>query len=352
MAGEEGGLLLKGAHVLLVEDNDVNQALALDMLHSFSMRVDVVGNGADAVARVAQSNYDAVLMDCQMPGMDGYDATVRIRQDPRNADLPILAMTANVMQEEKEKCRIAGMNAHIAKPINMDDLFTTLAHWIKPAAHNIVAPPSDTRRPPDIDLPQLTGVDTARTLKRIGGDAARFRKLLTIFSQGQADTCNRIRDALGTGDQQTALLLIHTLRGLSATIGDDSLTAACSALERALRHEGDAEIGQLVAEVTASLQRLIQAIAHMQPSVVKPAQRMGATAFDLSTFAQSLRRLADLLRRNSSLATGEVERIAAMLDGRDMAPVFQHIGDLVGRYDFDQALMRLQDIARDLDVDL
>jgi two-component system sensor histidine kinase/response regulator len=356
---EEAGALLKDAHVLLVEDNDINQALALDMLHAFGMNADAVGNGAQAVAQVGLQNYDAVLMDCQMPVMDGYEAAMRIRQDPRNADLPILAMTANAMQEEKEKCRAAGMNAHIAKPINMDELFITLAHWIRPAVHTFAASTSDDHlhQLADNRLPQLPGVDTARALKRIGGDAARYRKLLAVFSEGQADTCDRINDAVHSGDHETALLLTHTLKGLAATIGDDTLTAASGALEHALKHHTDAEIEHLVTDVTVPLQRLIQAIAHNQPPATAVAQQEQRaqhteTALDLHACARRLRRLAELLKHGSSLATGEVEPIVAMLEGHDIAPRFQAIANLIGRYDFDPALMLLRDFARELDVDL
>jgi two-component system sensor histidine kinase/response regulator len=125
---------LTGAYVLLVEDNEINQELAGDILTQAGLRVDVAGDGAQALAMVAQTDYDAVLMDWQMPVMDGFEATRRIRAQPRFASLPILAMTANAMTGDREKCLAVGMNDHIAKPIDVNELLNTLVRWITPRA--------------------------------------------------------------------------------------------------------------------------------------------------------------------------------------------------------------------------
>ena len=124
--------VLKGTHLLLVEDNPINQEVALDILQNAGITVDLANSGAEALERLQHMRYDGVLMDCQMPVMDGYEACRRIRQDARFAKLPILAMTANAMSGDKEKCLAAGMNDHIAKPIDVVQLFRTLAQWIKP----------------------------------------------------------------------------------------------------------------------------------------------------------------------------------------------------------------------------
>ena len=124
--------VLKGTHLLLVEDNPINQEVALDILQNAGITVDLANSGAEALERLQHMRYDGVLMDCQMPVMDGYEACRRIRQDARFAKLPILAMTANAMSGDKEKCLAAGMNDHIAKPIDVGHLFRTLAQWVKP----------------------------------------------------------------------------------------------------------------------------------------------------------------------------------------------------------------------------
>jgi two-component system, sensor histidine kinase and response regulator len=125
---------LRGAHVLLVEDNALNQELALELLTSNGLSVEVAANGQEALERLAtESRFDGVLMDCQMPVMDGYTATRAIRRRPELAGLPVIAMTANVMSGDREKALDAGMNDHIGKPINVREMFTTMAKWIRPA---------------------------------------------------------------------------------------------------------------------------------------------------------------------------------------------------------------------------
>jgi CheY-like chemotaxis protein len=146
---------IKGARLLLVEDNPVNQELATEILQDAGFMVESANNGAEAVARVAEENFDGVLMDCQMPVMDGFEATRRIRAEERNRNLPILAMTANAMAGDREKCVAAGMNDHIAKPIDVAQLFAALARWIKPR-NPVVADKAPTPAPAVLDAQALT----------------------------------------------------------------------------------------------------------------------------------------------------------------------------------------------------
>jgi CheY-like chemotaxis protein len=121
-----------GARILLVEDNALNQELAVALLSGAGIEVTLAGDGRQALDRIARERFDAVLMDCQMPQMDGYEATRLLRLQPLLQELPIIAMTANVMSGDRERAIAAGMNDHVAKPINVDDLFATLARWIRP----------------------------------------------------------------------------------------------------------------------------------------------------------------------------------------------------------------------------
>jgi CheY-like chemotaxis protein len=123
---------LVGARILLVEDNALNQELAVALLSGAGIEVTVAGDGRQALDLIARERFDAVLMDCQMPQMDGYEATRLLRLQPLLQELPIIAMTANVMSGDRERAIAAGMNDHVAKPINVDDLFATLARWIRP----------------------------------------------------------------------------------------------------------------------------------------------------------------------------------------------------------------------------
>jgi signal transduction histidine kinase/CheY-like chemotaxis protein/HAMP domain-containing protein len=207
---------LQGAYLLLVEDNEVNMELALELLQNAGIKVDVATNGAEAVEKVKQNNYDGVLMDCQMPVMDGFEATHQIREDSRYKDLPILAMTANAMAGDKEKCIEWGMNDHIPKPIDVTQLFLTMAQWIKPAnPHIAILPsPNDTESLPDI--PEL---EVNNTLIRMGGNIKLLRKLIGRFSETQADAVVRIKEALAFDNTEVARREVHTLKSLAGTIG-------------------------------------------------------------------------------------------------------------------------------------
>jgi CheY-like chemotaxis protein len=142
LQSHQGGLA--GAHVLLVEDNSVNQELACDLLNRAGIAVSVADDGREALALLARQSFDGVLMDCQMPVMDGYAATLELRRNPAWRDLPVIAMTANAMAGDREKVLAVGMNDHIAKPIRVDDLYATLARWIRPAPAGRQAPLTPT----------------------------------------------------------------------------------------------------------------------------------------------------------------------------------------------------------------
>jgi CheY-like chemotaxis protein len=221
---------IRGAHLLLVEDNPVNREVALEILHDAGLKVDIAHDGAEAVAKVPVGNYDGVLMDCQMPVLDGYEATRQIRLMPGFASLPILAMTANAMAGDREKVMAAGMNDHIAKPIDVNQLFLTLDRWVRPAnPESLQASP----KPKTLgeDFPDIPGLDLPNALSRMGGSRKLLRKILQRFCETQSGVFDRIRKALGSSDLVTATREAHTLKGLSGNIGAISLAGHAAELE-------------------------------------------------------------------------------------------------------------------------
>jgi CheY-like chemotaxis protein len=194
---------LRGARVLLVEDNEINQEVALGQLEDAELFIDVAENGAVAVRMVQQNDYDLVLMDMQMPVMDGIEATRAIRSDPRSQNLPIIAMTANAMAADRERCLQAGMNDHVAKPIDPDHLFGALLRWIKRpgGGEKIVARPRRwkdrivTLKSVPSEPPDIAGIDTRSGLKRTGGNRKRYETLLRRFAQQQAGAAKEITAA-------------------------------------------------------------------------------------------------------------------------------------------------------------
>ena len=174
--------LTRGARVLLVEDNEINQEVAIGQLADAEIVVDLAENGAMAVQMVRATDYDLVLMDMQMPVMDGIEATRVIRSDPSFKALPIIAMTANAMAADRDRCLEAGMNDHIAKPIDQDQLFNLLLRWIR--RRDVAKTVEDSRDP--YSVLNNAGIDTASGLRRLGGKRERYELLLRKFSARQA----------------------------------------------------------------------------------------------------------------------------------------------------------------------
>ena len=263
-----------GKHLLLVEDNEINQQLAVELLKACAFQVDVAGDGAQAVALVRQGRYDLVLMDMQMPVMDGLEATRQIRQLPGGAQLPIIAMTANAMAVDRQRCLEAGMNDHIAKPIEPAALETMLAHWLLPApaeaAPSAPVPrnsaPTDTASLPP-GLLALDCLDAAGGLRRLLGRAPLYLSILGKFCRGEPEFGQNIRAAWAQGDLPTAQRQAHTLKGLAAQIGAETLHRSAERLELAIKQDAAAtEIEALIAETETRLHTVTTAIAPHLPA--------------------------------------------------------------------------------------
>lgn len=229
---------LRGRRVLLVEDNEINQQIAVALLESKNILVDVANNGREALTQLAANDraYDAVLMDLQMPDMDGYETTSKLRTDSRFHNLPVIALTAHAMMEERQRCLDAGMNDHVTKPLDPDALFGALLRWCgKQGAQDQAAPETPPSLDGDSDMPTIPGLDTAQGLKRVAGNRMLYNKLLTQFLDSQADAAQRIRKLLEAGDPQSAGKLVHTLAGVAGNLCAKEVWRLATELERALR---------------------------------------------------------------------------------------------------------------------
>jgi PAS domain S-box-containing protein len=236
---------IKGAKVLLVEDNEINQQVALEILQGMGLNVTVANDGQEAVNAVKKSNYDVVLMDVQMPVMDGYTATREIRKDKHFKDLPIIAMTAHAMAGDEDKSLEAGMNGHVTKPIDPEQLFSTLQKWIKPSEKRVQdqqpevpveQSESDKAAPAEDEFPEsLSGFDLADGLKRLQGNKKLYRKLLLSFATDYNAVANEIREALDAVDFDQAHSLVHNLKGLAGNLAATDLQAAAVNLEKLVK---------------------------------------------------------------------------------------------------------------------
>ncbi|HEY9064372.1 MAG TPA: response regulator [Burkholderiaceae bacterium] len=235
---------LAGASILLVEDNAFNQEVAVALLSRAGIAVTVAGDGQQALELLDRDRFDAVLMDCQMPVMDGYAATRALRQRTALQTLPVIAMTANAMVGDREAALAAGMNDHIAKPIVIDELFATLAKWVQPARP---AAAGDAGRRAGLSV-EPDAIDTRSGLANTGGDSDFYRRLLGMFCRREVDFVQRFRDARAAGDRSTSMRAVHDLKSAAGTLGMHALMDAAAALERDCAREAPAS------EVDASLQ--------------------------------------------------------------------------------------------------
>jgi signal transduction histidine kinase/CheY-like chemotaxis protein/HPt (histidine-containing phosphotransfer) domain-containing protein len=250
---------LAGAHVLLVEDNAFNRELALDVLSRAGIVVSVACNGQEALDVLERQHFDAVLMDCQMPVLDGYAATRALRLRPELHDLPIIAMTANAMVGDREKVLAAGMNDHIAKPIRFDDMFATLARWVRPAVA-VTSSVDEADAVAGIDpLAALSGIDTRAGLAAMMGDDALYRRLLCMFRDGLVDFEARFGAAREAGDLATATRMAHDLKSMTAALGVYAVHEKAAALEQACMHEGE-NIDALGRNVVGSLSPVLDGL--------------------------------------------------------------------------------------------
>jgi CheY-like chemotaxis protein len=236
---------LRGAHVLLVEDNEINQQVAKEILEGAGLNVALATNGQEAVNAVKENEYDAVLMDVQMPVMDGYTATCEIRKEDRFQALPIIAMTAHAMAGDEDKSLQAGMNGHVTKPIDPDQLFATLQRWIQPGEKRVTAqkptvsvetPGGENVVSADGKLPEsLPGFDLATGLERLRGNESLYHKLLIDFGAKYTEAAGEIHKALDSKDLKQAHSMIHNLKGLAGNLAATGLQTAAVNLEKLVK---------------------------------------------------------------------------------------------------------------------
>lgn len=249
---------IHGKHVLLVEDNEINQELAVDLLNSIGVSVRVAENGAEAIESLEEEHFDAILMDCQMPVMDGYTATQKIRSDGRFSRLPILALTANVLDEERDKALKAGMNDLVLKPIEPMLMFATLAKWII-ATNSTAQSIRQSKKVDDGSLPYIEGLDTSQGLIATQNNTVLYIKLLKIFVKNQSDFEKEFLSALEANDMKSAERVVHTLKGVAGTIGADEVFNNATTLELACKE--DIDIGNIKSKlehVILSLKSLLK----------------------------------------------------------------------------------------------
>ena len=337
-----------GVRVLLVEDNEMNQQVAAELLESGGAIVTISNHGGEAVRILTEGPqpplFDVVLMDLQMPEMDGYTATKLLRDNPRFRDLAIIAMTAHALVEERQRCLDAGMNDHVTKPIDPDALFGTLKRWTTPRP----APaPANVARPAETDVlvPEIEGIDTAGGLRRVAGNKRLYRSLLGQMASKHGDAAAQVTAALRSADRELAGRIAHTVKGVAGNLGIGSVQIAAEELERAIRQEDSAIEARLEA-LDAALARSIQAIQQrLEATAPAPLPDHAPAAFDPRMASAAVMRLRALIQANDGEAANAFAAVEESLAGVVEKPRLDALGDALGDFDFEVALTELSEIA-------
>jgi len=340
---------IRGARVLLVEDNELNREVALGLLEDAHLTIDQAENGAVAIELLSKRDYDLVLMDMQMPVMDGISATKAIRSNPRFATLPVIAMTANAMDRDREMCIAAGMNDHLAKPVDPDKLFGLLLRWIPPrvaAAATASASGADSSSGGDLIIP---GIETAVALKRTGGNRKRYESLLQRFADSQSRVLDDIRAALAANDCPTAQRFAHSLKGASANLGANALAEAAAAAESAIH--SNQSIDPALDSLSRCLNLTIAAIRAALPTDSTPMTAPSPNA-DTSTVVEPLSRLKRLLETDDGEASDFLLDVRPVLSQVLKPAEIDSLLGQVGDFAYPEALRSLSAIAARLSLTL
>ncbi|MDP3702347.1 MAG: PAS-domain containing protein [Hylemonella sp.] len=339
---------LQGMRVLLVEDNKINQQVAQELLEREGALVTLADNGELGVQAIeaAQTPWDVVLMDVQMPVMDGYTATRKVRQELKLTSLPIIAMTANAMESDRLEALAAGMNAHVGKPFNLDELVgAMLQHsgYVAPEAGAVAALPSpQAPRHAPASLVNTAEFDITSALERLGGNAPVLARILQTFGRDLPRQPQELAAMLAQGQGADSRRLLHTLKGTAATVGAHRLAAIAAEAEHRLR-EGSVPAGEearlmlerLSAAVDAVTADLMLALRQLQPEG-NEAGPANSTPVDRGALQADLDRLMTLLR-NSDLASLDVYAQLRDRHGAALNEALETLDEAMAGLDFSQA---------------
>ena len=351
-------ILLRDVRILLVEDNAINQQVATGLLEALGVETTVAGSGEEALEILATRQFDAILMDMQMPGMDGLETTVAIRTELGITDTPIIAMTANAMAGDRERCLESGMNDHIPKPIDPNKLALTLAQWLESSGVPVTRPAQTIARAPahEAEVPAgLPGLDLQAALGHLGESEDLLHQLLEMFASEHASDADQIAAAIEANERRKVCALSHALKGTAATLGANRVAEIALAIETATRPDAEdvpldalkpkvAALGRALAEAIASMQAALRGSAKDGPEAAlpEPPGRDGALA--------AIEALSQLLRFGDADAETESERLAEMFAGAspDARARASAIAACAGRYDFDAAQSMLSKLREDV----
>jgi len=341
----EGFEKIRGSKLLLVEDNAINQQVARETLEQEGFFVEIADDGKIAIEKMYERNdYDLILMDLQMPVMDGYEATEEIRKDDRFDNVPIVAMTADAMTGVQEQVKKIGMNGYVTKPINQKELWKTLTRWIEPGDRNLPEGYAvDEKREETLSFPEIDGIDTESGLKRVGNNSRLYKNLLKQLIDDYSDVTKKISDLSEEGRTEEAIREAHSVKGVSANLGAEGLQNQMIDIEQKLKD--GAELKDSLAIADEILGKLVLAI-----------EKSGVTEDDIavesekeSISTESL--IAKLHDANESLSKRKPKpavELLRKLDEFDLPlPIrdqLNQVSKLIAKYKMKDASLLIEDI--------
>ena len=353
---------IKGAHILLVEDNEINQQVAKEILERASFKVTLAENGKEAlqlIAKTVSPSFDAVLMDLQMPEMDGYETTKRIRRNSEDKSLPIIAMTANAMISDREKCLAVGMNDHLAKPINVEQLFSLLNKWIStPSSTAITSANNNCHKHKDAhSFPQsLPGFDIQVGLARLQGEPQLYCKLLKSFHKNYRMITAKISTAIQYGDIAMARGIVHDIKGMAGNLSANKLYTTAKALETHIQQHGVSSCATLLEQFAQDLNQVIASIELIadidESSIPQDQGENNSAAANINVAHVHLTKLYHLLEDNDIDAELQLVMVTDFLNQAGFETERQRIESCMAVLDYKGAHAHLRILGKALNLEL
>jgi two-component system, sensor histidine kinase and response regulator len=346
-----------GIYVLLVEDNEINQEVAVEILSSAGATVDIASNGKEAVEAVKKSNYDVVLMDLQMPIMGGYEATKIIRTQEQHKELPIIAMTAHAMQGIKTECMEAGMNDYVSKPIDPRNLFSTIKKWVKKTVEESKKQSdeysdSEIAGAEAILLPvNIPGIDIDAGLDRLSGNKKLFKRLLIDFSKKYSSFSADIKNAMENNNLEEASRLAHTLKGVAGNISAIDIQHTAAELELLFSKSDVENYDSLLGKLDVSLGSLNTLLSELDVDN-KTDKQSAEKPINLSEVEPVLRELALYVWEDNVDAEKSLEKLQKLLRESSFSKEMKELAQYIGDFDFETAKRPLNEIASKLKISM
>ncbi|MDK2957688.1 MAG: two-component system, sensor histidine kinase and response regulator [Desulfovibrionales bacterium] len=334
---------VSGARVLLAEDNEINQQVAREILEGAGVAVNIAGNGREALKMLENGAYDVVLMDIQMPEMNGFEAAQAIRSTPALMSIPIIAMTAHALVGDKEKSLLAGMNDHVTKPIDPDLLMKTLSTWLPKQEDEAesVAPLDAKLGESAADFPHLPGIDVEKGLARVLGNEFLYKKLLTNFAHDCGESSSRLVALALSGQYAEASSIAHSLKGVAGNVGAATLHQLLSQIEAALQRK-EAPPQELINAFESERNVVVGRVTQIfGPPVCKERDDRPILYENLQSVRPRLEELTVLLEQHDMEAISLVDSMGRILED-SATGLASDLNSALSKYDFAEALGKLE----------